>query len=129
MSTRNGKLSALLDSGAYNTWVAAETYRRATEKEPELDHSLALPPELADGRRADGVMCKGTLTLTLGGRRITTPVQVLESLPSGIILGRKFMTDQQVVLDFARLRGYFSVGTHVFSGKLFPTQNMTAVKS
>ena len=119
VGTKNGKSSALLDSGAYSTWVAAETYRRATGREPELDHSLALPPELADGRRADGVMRRGTLTLTLWGRRITTPVRILESLPSGIILGRKFMTEQKVVLDFAKLRGYFSVGTNVFSGKLY----------
>jgi hypothetical protein len=75
---------------------------------------------------ADGsvlsVIGSGRIQFSLWGRRFDAVVRVMSYLPSGILIGRRFLMKHSMLIDFGRLTGSFKQnlqGKPVrFSGKI-----------
>ena len=122
IQTRVGQLEALLDTGAYRTWVREDLYKEITGQDPEPEPPDAARTETADGRPIQCVVGQGSFEMSLWGRATQVKARIMRDLPSGIILGRKFLRRQGIVLDFARMRGSYgqrSAGKGVGAGRIY----------
>jgi hypothetical protein len=61
-------------------------------------------------------------TISLWGRRFDAKVRIMSHLPSGILIGRRFLMKHAMVIDFGRLTGSFMQNVQGkpvrFSGKI-----------
>jgi hypothetical protein len=75
----------------------------------------------ADGR-ALSVVGSGRIQFSLRGRRFDAKVRIMSHLPSGILIGRRFLMKHAMVIDFGRLTGSFMQNVQGkpvrFSGKI-----------
>jgi hypothetical protein len=115
--TRQGRTSAKVDSGAFSIWVDSEVYK----------HISDVPIESGgEACSADGsdllVVGSGRIQFSLWGRRFDAKVRIMSHLPSGILIGRRFLMKHAMGIDFGRLTGSFMQNVQGkpvrFSGKI-----------
>jgi hypothetical protein len=91
-----------IDTGAFAICVSPVVHREiGTEPLAKGGDANA-----AEGR-ALPVLGSGRILLGLWGRTYDVPVRVMRTLPTGILIGRRFLIKHGVDLDFASLRGSF----------------------
>jgi hypothetical protein len=117
ITVAGGSRQAKIDKGAFAIWVSAAVYREIGT-EPLACGGDA---NAADGR-ALPVLGSGRIVFGLWRRVFDVPVRVMGTLPSGILIGRRFLILQGVDLNFATMSGSFTKVIRgqraVFSGKL-----------
>jgi hypothetical protein len=112
-----GSRQAKIDTGAFAIWVSAAVYREMGT----VPLARGEDANAADGR-ALPVLGSGRILMGLWGQTFDVPVRVMRTLPTGILIGRRFLIKHGVDLDFASLRGSFPKvirGRHaLFSGRI-----------
>jgi len=106
--------ACVMDTGAFSVWVDKKFF---TECGGELlpDDSGAVDVE---GSPID-VSGRGYLTFQLWGRVFKNyPVRVLSSMPSNVLIGRRFWMKHKLQMDLGLLRAKIFAGGHEFGGRL-----------
>jgi hypothetical protein len=115
--TRQGRTSAKVDSGAFSIWVDSEVYKHIS------DVPIESGGEACSANGSDLlVVSSGRIQFSLWGRRFDAKVRIMSNLPSGVLIGRRFLMKHAMVIDFGRLTGSFMQNVQGkpvrFSGKI-----------
>jgi transposase InsO family protein len=101
-------LTAVVDTGAFNLWMDKRTFDQhgGEEFEPVQSGATAV-----DGKPLE-VMGQGRVSFVLWGRTFRgMRVRVMRSMPSHMLIGRKFLRKVGMVLDHRQGSGHFWAAT------------------
>ena len=102
VSAKSRSTYATLDTAATNVWMSLASFQHGGRQFVPASRGAVS----ADGSDLD-VVGKGVISFVIWGRRFEdVPVRVMRNLTGGWLIGRRWMLQVGLILDFAKGRGY-----------------------